>query len=544
VANNANLSELSILYSQNYPTHTKYSSNIFRWLSSRDAIEGEAQIKFKNELYLPIPSAMRDIPGPSATAQSNAYYSQLYASDLLKTLQSQYNPNYHPNEAYRAYLTRAQFPEIPAYVLRGLIGLALTSLPEVKLPKELEYLEENATLSGLSMVEFYIYLLREVITTGRIPLTFDYDEATDRFHFITYTAETSLNWAQDKYGKLSGTRFVENESFGMVEQPAFSFGNTDKTIIEQFIDQDNKYSTRVIKNPEGQDEAILTNVTSFMGKTLDYIPTVFIGSLNNTPDVDPSPLFPIASTALSIYRKSADLAQSEFMSCSPMLVISGMDADTAPSAIGSSVALILSNPDAKAYYTKTDTSALSHMKNQIDDLSNHALSLGTQLLDTAHRPAETPETVRLKQAASASTLVSMVRSIAMGINSTIKSMTEILSKEISEVPFTPDTKFIAPATTAAEIRELVQSWINGAISHKTLLRNFHKASILDENTLPEDELENIKNEPIIPGTPKAARYEAFAAQGRGKLGTTTAETKTLGVSQSENDQPDTIKRGT
>ncbi|RLB67217.1 MAG: hypothetical protein DRH08_04240 [Deltaproteobacteria bacterium] len=514
----------------NYSTNIKYDKNIFNWLFVRDAIEGEAAIKFKNELYLPMPSGMIDFP--TATASQTQYYSQIWGDDFIKRLMYDKNPNFHRNPAYAAYLTRAQFPELCSYVLRGLVGLAMKQLPQISLPKSMEYLLEDATTTGLSLNEYYNYLLEEVLSTGRIASVFDVakdpDTGSDTILFSSYTAETIPNWREScekgENGRLQSIRLLEvsQDNFDSSSNESYSGGLSDvKSVIE--LDSSNgvyvvlKYDKHSSIDVNGEDDNFV--IPSYKGRTLNYIPAIIIGSLNNNSTIDPSPMLPIASTSQHIYMKSADLSQSEFMSCSPMLVLTGVDPESAPKSIGSTVSLAIPNPDAKVYFTSTDTSALSHVEGHMDNLYTKAINMGAQLLDTSPKPAETAETTRLKQSASSATLLTSIRSISHALNKQLRQIAVWMGEDPEEIEFIPNTEFIAPMITAAEIRELVQSWLNGALSLETVLENFKKAGIVNEASTVEDEKAKIKEEEkeVMEGSVKATRMASQVDSSRGEL---------------------------
>ena len=545
-----NLTTASILQYSN----RKYKKRLFDWLFLRDALEGESAIKFKNELYLPMPTSMADFQPPAVSQQArNSYYSQFWGDDYLRTLFTEYNPNFHRNAAYSAYISRAEFPELPGYVLRGLIGLAFKKLPTINLPSDLEYLRRKATQQGATLLEYYGNLLQENLSHGRVITTFDISN-DDNVYFTMYKAEDCINWQYDNSlgedRRLSAIRLVETEDDSF-DEPDNSLNDQDVVIIEMRMIGDTYYVRKLYSDQDMTSEWIIEDENNNLvintdrviqpnvsGQSLDYIPAIAIGSLNNEFDIDPAPLYPIANSARQIYMKSADLSQSEYMSCSPMLVMTGVSSDNAPSSIGSTVAIAIPNPDAKVFFTETDTSALSHVKDHIKELHTKAINMGAQLLDTSPKPAETAETTRLKQSASTATLLTSVRNTANALEKQLKQIASLKGANPDEVSVIPNVEFIAPMITAAEIRELVQSWVNGALSKTTLLGNFKRAGIIDEAKTIEDELSEIEKEEdeLAPGSVKYNRMKALFEGNRGNLGKGREETL-------PNDEPITASVG-
>jgi len=483
-----------------------YSSHLYEWVATRDGLEGESAIKFKNELYLPMPSGMRII-SQQAVSQQLPYYKnhgQSGSQLLLESRLSYQNiPSFHPNAAYAAYLSRTLYPELTSFILRGLLGLACSEAPTIKLPKSMEYLLDSATPTGSSLEELYSYALSEVLTTGRLPLMLDITDES-KVLFVPYQAEHLVNWKSRRSENSAETlpsmlvfeEVTDAEDLGELTD---SFAHNTR-IVQRVPRIDGPTGLYVIdRYIEGAYKS--TVVPNFRGVPLTNIPVTVYGSISNNLTVDPSPLFPIANTSLHIYMKNADLSQAEFMTCNPTLIISGISPTNPPAAVGSTVSLILPDPDAKAYYTQTDTSGLDHVLKHIDQLYEHAIYQGAQLLDSSKKAAEAAETVRLKQTASGATLLGIVRNLGKGIEKQLKQIAELFGENPDDVVFRPTLEFMTNGMSPSELTALVASWAEGALSHSTLLENFRKAGLLKEGETIEDEMSTIKSEPpkVVPG---------------------------------------------
>jgi hypothetical protein len=451
--------------------HKDYSANAFIWQRTRDCVAGEAVIKGKNTLYLPMPSAMLGVAGSSTPASVQNQQDNNKLGPLGSPI---YNPNFHQNPAYAAYLSRAEFPEITQFILRGLLGLVGADKPTIKLPKRLEHLMESCTPDGLSLEEFYLFAVSEVLTTGRLPIFVDINPAGKPI-FAPVVTESLINW-KTVGGVSSGksdaaSTLVADFEYG----PNDIFGNEPKKVMKLALIDETVY-----KVANYNDAGSFTNAVTpeYLGKKLNYIPMVCIGSITNTLSVDPSPLSPIAASSIHIYMKNADLSNAEFLTCNPTLVLCGVEATNKPTAIGSSVCWMLPDPEAKANYTTTDTSALSHVLNHITSIYEQAIYQGAQMLDSSKKAAEAAETTRLKQAASGATLLAVVLNVTEGFVKALNMMCDWVTADKEEVTFTPLTEFMSPTLSAAEQKALVESWMAGAISHPTLLESFRKAGFL------------------------------------------------------------------
>lgn len=460
--------------------HKDYRANLFIWSRTRDAVAGESRIKSKHTVYLPMPSAMLDNPPAVSVQQANLM------TDMNSIAE---NPNKHINEAYSAYLSRAEFPEITQFILRGLLGLTNAETPTIVLPERLEYLKDSCTSTGLSLADFYMYAISEVLTTGRFPVILDIS-AEGKIIFAPIVAESLEDWKSSGglSAEQSGIQAALIKDFDF--EPSDIFGVNPTVVRKLAIVDDGFYTVaKYIENTLADQTQ-----PTYQNKKLTYVPMVCIGSITNTLSVDPSPLSPIAASAVQIYMKNADLSNAEFLTCNPTLVLSGVMDNSKPTAIGSSICWIFPDPEAKAEYTKTDTSALSHMLNHINNIYEQAIYQGAQLLDSSKKASESAETARLKQAASGATLLNVVNNVKEGFLKLLQMVCEWSNADFSEVQFMPLTEFMSPTMSAPEQNALVESWMSGAISHRTLLDNFRKAGLLITGETVESEMARAKKE--------------------------------------------------
>lgn len=477
------------------PVHPAYEKSIYNWTLCRDAVEGESAIKMKNELYLPMPAAM-SLPGAQPhSVTTGPGYDMATKRDLgggVPYNRQQFNfvnPNYHTNRAYSAYLTRAQFPELTSFILRGLMGLAFSDEPTVQLPKRMEYMLENSSVTGQSLVEYYSYILLEVMTTGRIMSVLDVDPSSNQIMFAPYITESILNWKVARSRNSAAQKplsVLATETIDEVDDLT-EYKNEELDSVARIFHEDGNGNFSVTTKTTDSDVGTIVT-PEYKGRAFPGMALKMYAPLENNFKVQTPPLYGVASSSVQIYMKYADLSNSEFMSCSPTLVISGVSEDFSPKALGSTVALILPDADAKAYFTTTDTSALSHVLAHITDLYEQAIYSGAQLLDSSKKAAESAETTRLKQTGTGATLASVVRNVAKGVEQQLKEAAMWMGEDPNKVSFRPITEFMSPALTAQEQTALVNSWVQKAISHSTLLENFRKAGLLKDGSTVEDEM--------------------------------------------------------
>ena len=155
--------------------HPLYKQNITAWNRVRDCVQGSIAIKGKDTLYLPMPSGMVDAP-PTALNQTSFGSREEYP---LRTGDQDFQrPTWSGTKAYENYKIRAHFPDLTSDTLRGLMGVASNKNPTFILPSRMEYLRENSTNDGLTLLQLYFKLIEDVLQTGRIALGIDIDVDT------------------------------------------------------------------------------------------------------------------------------------------------------------------------------------------------------------------------------------------------------------------------------------------------------------------------------------------------------------------------------
>ena len=270
------------------------------WAKTRDAVKGSVAIKEKKHAYLPVPDnkSLDDARG-------------------IETVR------------YKQYLKRAVFTNFTGRTKNALVGAAFRKDPMYELPEAVDYLNQDATGDGLSLVQLAKDELSNLMETGRSLLLVDYPQADSnlsledvnmldlRASIVPYTAEQCVNW---KTSVINGRRLL---TLCVLAEPYF---NTD---LEFSHDSDIQY--RVLRlTDEGYSQQIYRDdkpVTDEIyprkadGSVWEEIPLIFVGSKNNDSTIDDAPLSDIADVNVAHYRNSADYEESCFITGQPSLFI-------------------------------------------------------------------------------------------------------------------------------------------------------------------------------------------------------------------------------
>ena len=484
--------------------HPDYAIAKQGWERVRDCIGGELVIKSFEEKYLPRPAGMQD----------------------------------EYEDAYDPYLERAHFPQICSYALQGALGVIITKLPEFNVPKQIEYLLKEATKDGITIQQLFLDTIIEILTTGRCPILVDLVKETNQFKFVRYNAEALINWKNEAMGTKKSLILGVLEEDIPDNEDIFSHDTVEMQRV-LYLDENGKYSMKLF-GPEGEYEE-WGKTPNYMGKTLEEIPLFVAGSINNNIEIQPVPLLSVANASIQIYRKEADLANSEYLSCNPTLVMVGAsNDDDLPNVVGSSVMIVLPDAQARVFYTETDTAALTHVKDHIADLYEEAIRHGVAILDT-RKGVESAEALRIRQATQSASIYSIYLSALNAIRAGLYTICDWAGLNKEEVDIDAPSALTYGIPDSNVIREITVGLAKNSVPLSVLHRYLVGNGLLDQTVSLEEyvaELEKPENKDRtesedIEGTINLKSKD----DGKGKevTGTKTLKRRKLPKSTSDNE---------
>ena len=428
----------------------EYQITTFQTKQMRDTVAGSNAVKNEGELYLPMPGAWNEIKERGTVPQEAIRN----APDYL--------PWTHQNPAYRAYIQRARFPDITANALRMCVGIATLKEPELNLPSPLSYLENITTSTFDSLHELYVFVLSEILIAGKVALVVDFDIARQQFYIAPYTREHFVNYKEG----FDGSRKIIYSA---------SFEESPDNVLEYTYNDEGKVVSKKYKEGELEEEIPL----AFRGVNYPSIPVFYSGAFDNSPRTNTPPLLGISDIAISIYQTDADLRQAQFMTCNPTLFVFGVDQADTPTVIGSQVIVGIRNPNGRAEYPRTDTSALEHIRNNKNDMMQEAAGYGAALISSPSK--EAAEALSIRQANRGASLVNAASMAGKAINDAIAFIAEIMGIKQDEAFFDPNVEFAEMVMTSQDLTALVSAWMSGAITHDILLDNLRDAGWIDSD---------------------------------------------------------------
>jgi len=448
----------------------------------RDVISGQSAVKRARTTHLPF------VGDPAS------------AADLSK---------------YESYLMRAVFANFTSRTLQGLIGQAFAKTPETILPDSLTMLVDNVDGGAVSLEQQAKKVLADVVSIGRAGILPDYpivsgpvskaDTLSGKVRpvILCYRAEDIINWRVELVnGVRTKTLVVLREKY-VSEDDGFKKVEKDMFRVLRLTSQ-RKYSVQVFLETDTGLKAGPVVFPKQNGKEMDSIPFEFIGSQDNDPNIDPSPLLDLANLNLAHYRNSADFEELVFILSQPTPVIAGVNETWVEEVfggkrellLGSSSPIILPEGGSATYLQVTETQlsfqAMEHKERQ-------AVALGARLVQQA-TVQRTAKEAGMEDASEASLLLSAVTNVNVAYARALKNVVLFMG----DTP-TKDMKFeinkdldILRLDNAGRA-QLLAEWQRGVLTfseYRAVLRRVGVATLSYEKARGELEADALANASI------------------------------------------------
>lgn len=350
------------------------------------------------------------------------------------------------DESYYAFANRAVFKNYVGNTLDILCGAAMMrpykltgeSLDdqEQDLPESIAYITETFTRSGNSYYDSLKEKLREVCSVGRYGVWVDYPGSAEGktaadieqnklyARAQAFKAEHIKDWSEKIINGRKQLNYVRLEECRT--EIDFSSGSPNRVEFnvsyELYLDEDGYYS---VKLDDGTNE-IIYQPTLGNGEKLDFIPFQFYGSIDNTPSVDPLPLYKIAEINIALFNSDATMRQATWLFGSPtatfslnesvspqeFMQINGIAEGGSPVFGGSAYV----GCEIGLAQISVDSMLLETMDKDVDSMAQ----IGAQIITVGQN--ETAEAARIRKSSSLASLGGIVSNIEAGDKNVIKWM--------------------------------------------------------------------------------------------------------------------------
>ena len=449
------------------------------WARTRDSVKGSVAIKDKKYQYLPVPDnkSLDDARG-------------------IETVR------------YKQYIKRAVFTNFTGRTKNALVGAAFRKKPMYELPEAIDYLLEDATGDGLSLIQLAKDELSNLLETGRSILLVDYPSSDDslsledvtrldmRANIVPYTAEQCVNWKTEVInGRKQLVLCVLAE---MHDDGKDEFDHEAKAQYRVLRLREDGYTQQIYRDEEPiTDEFYPTKAD---GSKWDEIPLIFVGSKNNDATIDDAPLADIAEVNVAHYRNSADYEESCFITGQPTLFIThSLTAEQFEEY----------NPDgiklgARAGHVLGETGSATMLQASPNQLVMEAMrakesqmvAIGARII-TDRGGNETAEGARIRFASENSVLGDIVSNLSEGITKAIGWVMEFMGAQ-GDYEFEINKEFYDKSVDPQMIMSMVTLLDRNLIGDQDIFRRLQSAGLIESyRTLDEVRQERELTNPLV-----------------------------------------------
>jgi hypothetical protein len=212
-----------------------------------------------------------------------------------------------------------------------------------------------------------------------------------------------------------------------------------------------------------------------------------VGELISKP-----PLLPIAQLNILTAQRLADLQHALHVAALPILTISGWDDTDSTIGLSANSAIVLP-PDGSAQYVEPASSAFQSQQDFISHLEDQMSNLGLSTLFAQKNAAETADSKKMSRTDSDSMLQIISQDLERCLQDAIDLAGQFLNKEAPKVVIDRDIDL--QILNSEQVNQYQQLWMNGVITHETLLGMLKKGEILPGVDI-EGEIEGANQEKL------------------------------------------------
>lgn len=461
--------------------HPEYDRMIDRWLRCRDVTSGQDAVHFAADRYLP---KLKD-----------------------QTMTD-----------YTAYVMRATFYNATWRTVAGLVGMLFRQPPKIEAPEQVKVYFDDITMSGTPLHLFAQSVCEEALKLGRLGVLVDYPEMAPGQQSITaaraaamnlrptmqsYKAEDIIYWKTERVNNktvLTQVRIREcaqipgDDEWSEKEEERYRVldlvltSEDDGTVTP-------RYRVRIFKLEDTGVKGVTKDVQIGgdlyplkRGKALDYIPFIFIGVDDVTPEVDDPPLIDLVNVNLSHYRSTADYEHGCHFTGLPTLFLKGFKQDNPNEKIyiGSQAAIVTSAPDADGKFIEFTGQGLQALKENITAKEGQMAILGARMLEPQKKGVQTAETESIHRKGEESMLAGAAQAISLALSIALAWFSD-WAGAAGKATLELNRDFYPAPMTPQEVTALVAAWQSGAISKESLFENLQQGEIISQDVTFEEE---------------------------------------------------------
>lgn len=483
----------------------------YHWDLISDCLAGSRRIKTRGDMYLPRPNA-----------------DDVSEANLAR---------------YACYLDRAVFYNVTKRTMGGLVGQIFARDPIIEVEPELQVIIDDATGSGVPIIQLSKLISKYVVGHGRCGLWIDYprtdgpitkaQQGEIRPTITPYRPNKIINWDEIVRG---GLRIL---SLVVLEEP---YVKTNDGFLKTFGIQyrvlrltGGVYTVALYRDSNLQEQASIYTPVDASGKTLDKIPFIFIGPETNDTEINEPPMYDLAELNVAHYRNSADYEESAYIVGQPTPYFAGLSESwvsqvmggkvqlgsraAVPLPVGGTAGLLQAQPNTLPF------EAMKHKERQM-------VALGAKLVETADIQRTATET-SIDYSNETSILGAAADNVSDAFVRALRFCAAFIgSSDI--VKYQLNTEFDLLKLSPQERQEVIAEWQAQALTFSEMRENLRRAGVA---TLPDEKAkQEIKDNPPanVVAAEKLAEQQAAASKGE----STTKQTDSSPTDRAKSkDQP-------
>lgn len=441
-------------------THPEYDVYAPLWEMCEDFYDGASAVKAKGSKYLP-------------------------------RLEEQSEQSYH------SYLTRTAFFGAVGRTVTGMAGSVMREPPAVQLPDQLKYAINDATGKGQTLNETLLSLLIGVLKKNRMGVMVDIPADAADPVMVIYEGASIVNWADDGSYVILKEKLFEpdpDDRFCRVEITQYrelTFDALGRYVVNIWREDP------TTKKPGQRSTWVV--VESYLperrGRPFTKIPFIFVSDMGTDTRVSKPPLYDLVEENLAHYLKSADYCHGLHFTGLPTFYVTGVPAGSKSIRVGSEVALLLPNPNARAGFAEFNGQGLNGLKEALSEHEGKMAALGARLIEQNRRgQVQTAESARIQQSGEVAVMSSVITSVEEAVTQALKIMAEWKFVSPEQVFLKLNRDLVENRLDANTLIALLQAVQAGRMSHQTYWELLKDGGYTEPGGTFTGEVEAIKNQ--------------------------------------------------
>ena len=410
---------------------------------------------------------------------------------------------------YKSRIARSDFFNAYYRTISGLVGMAFGKDPTLDLPALIDSYKDDIDLEGTSLFSMAKDVCEDILESGRVGIMVDHPPLPNNVTAIsvavaermgmrpaikTYGAEHIINW---RYAKVMNARVLTRVV--LKEKADVSTDEFEETTEDRYrvldLDEMGSYRQRVYRITDKGEDELLEQVYPLMnGRPLNYVPFIIIGPNGVQGDVEEPPLVDLAYANIAHYQVNSDIRVALHFGV-PTFCISGYvePSEGAPGSdlvVGSRTAILLADPNAKAYFAEPAGQMLPSMQQALKEIEQRMAILGARMIADETRQAETLGATQIKRAGENSVMAAIVIAVSQAFTWALGIMAQWSGAD-GDVVFEINREFSPVGLSSQELVAYMAAVQQGLMSDIEFYELLQRGDIVDGEKSFEEHQEEV-----------------------------------------------------